>query len=537
MKFGSAAALIGGLTLLSRLAGFGRILVFTWAVGAGPLGDVYQAVNTVPNIVFEIVAGGALASLVVPVIAAPLAAGDRERVAATAGALLTWVLALLVPVAVVVAFAAGPIVSLVASGADPTERALGVNMLRIFAPQLPLYGAGIVLTGLLQAHRRFAWPVIAPLLSSITVSGAYLAFAAVAGRAPGVDAVGPGGLTVLAGGTTLAVAVLTLCLVVPVRRLGVGLRPGFALGEVAGPVRRLAVAGAVTVGTQQAGLALVVVLAYGGPPGSVVLYNLAQTMFLLPWAVLAVPVATSAFPELAQRHATGDRAGFGRVTARALRAVLLAGAFGSAVLISVAPDAAVVLASLSRERPEPTALSAAMIAFAPGLVGYGLFALLSRVLYARQAPGAAAAATAVGWAVAAGAALALAFGLPVADRVAALAGGNTVGMLVLGVLLLAAVYRAAGRDALDGAPRAFAAGIAGAAVGVGLAFAARTVVEPNGSVPGAIAHGTVGALLATAGFLAVAYLLDRRDLGPPAAGLLRRVRRTRPAEPAPADAP
>jgi putative peptidoglycan lipid II flippase len=50
-------------------------------------------------------------------------------------------------------------------------------MLRVFAPQLPLYGAGIVLTGVLQAHHRFAWPVIAPLLSSVTVMGAYQTYA------------------------------------------------------------------------------------------------------------------------------------------------------------------------------------------------------------------------------------------------------------------------------------------------------------------------------------------------------------------------
>ena len=44
-------------------------------------------------------------------------------------------------------------------------------MLRVFAPQLPLYGLGIVLTGVLQAHHRFAWPVIAPLLSSVDGDG------------------------------------------------------------------------------------------------------------------------------------------------------------------------------------------------------------------------------------------------------------------------------------------------------------------------------------------------------------------------------
>ena len=52
---------------------------------------------------------------------------------------------------------------------------VGAGMLRVFAPQIPLYGVGIVLAGLLQAHRRFAWPVLAPLLSSVVVIATYAA--------------------------------------------------------------------------------------------------------------------------------------------------------------------------------------------------------------------------------------------------------------------------------------------------------------------------------------------------------------------------
>ena len=64
-----AAALIAVLTMLARLAGFGRTLVFTNTVGADSTGDTYLAANNVPNIVFEVVAGGALAALVVPMLA------------------------------------------------------------------------------------------------------------------------------------------------------------------------------------------------------------------------------------------------------------------------------------------------------------------------------------------------------------------------------------------------------------------------------------------------------------------------------------
>lgn len=74
-----AAALIAVLTVVSRLAGFGRTLVFTWTLDFSDLGDMYVVANTVPNIIFEIVAGGALASLVVPLLAGPVAAGTGGR--------------------------------------------------------------------------------------------------------------------------------------------------------------------------------------------------------------------------------------------------------------------------------------------------------------------------------------------------------------------------------------------------------------------------------------------------------------------------
>ena len=107
-----AAALIAVLTLLARVAGFGRTLVFTNTVGADSTGDTYQAANTVPNIVFEVVAGGALASLVVPMLAGGIAAGNREQVRRTASALLGWALLVLTPLAVAIAVFAEPIARL-----------------------------------------------------------------------------------------------------------------------------------------------------------------------------------------------------------------------------------------------------------------------------------------------------------------------------------------------------------------------------------------------------------------------------------------
>ncbi len=305
-RVAGAAALIAVLTVLSRLAGFGRTAVFTWVVQDSDLGAMYVIANTLPNIVFEIVAGGALASLVVPLLAGPVATGDRRAVTATTGALLTWTVTLLVPLAVLLALGAGPAIALIGDDRSPEELAAGARMLRVFAPQLPLYGIGIVLTGVLQAHRRFAWPVIAPLLSSLTVIVAYLGFAGVAGTGASVAQAGRGAELILSAGTTAGVVVLSLSLLIPLRRLRLTLRPGYAFpADARARVGGLAVAGVVTVTAQQVALLVMLNRLSAGPTEAPQVFNLALTFYLLPWAVLAVPLATAAYPTLAA--ARGER--------------------------------------------------------------------------------------------------------------------------------------------------------------------------------------------------------------------------------------
>ncbi|WP_328348348.1 murein biosynthesis integral membrane protein MurJ [Micromonospora sp. NBC_00421] len=525
-RVAGAAALIAVLTVLARLAGFGRTAVFTWVVERSDLGGMYVIANTVPNIIFEIVAGGALASLVVPLLAGPVAVGDRRAVAATTGALLTWTVTLLVPLAALVALFADPIVAVISDGRSPAELAAGARMLRVFAPQLPLYGIGIVLTGVLQAHRRFAWPVVAPLLSSLTVVLVYLVFGATQGRDASIAQVSRAGELVLSGGTTLGVVVLSLSLLIPLRRLGLAWRPGYAFpADARARVGGLAVAGAVTVTAQQ--LALVVILnrISGGPTEAPQVYNLAQTMYLLPWAVLAVPLAVAAYPGLSAAAATGDEGGYRTTVAATTRGVLLCSFLGAAALIGTAEP-------VGRFFPlgaEPTA--AAIAGFAPGLVGYGLFAVLSRALYARGATRVATAAITTGWLVVPLVAVPLAALLPRADRVLAVTLANSVGMLVLGVLLVGAVLRAAGRAALAGCGRAALAGLLGAllAAPAGVLTARLLAGDGTPTTAGAFVQGMLSGAVVGVLFLAVAWLADRRDVGPLLAGVRRRLGGRRPA--------
>lgn len=535
-KIAGAAALVAALTVASRLAGFGRVIVFSATVGPTSLGDAYQAANTIPNIVFELVAGGALASLVVPLLAGPAARHDRAAVSATASALLTWVVALLVPVALIVAVAARPLVGLLDRGASPAELTVGADMLRVFAPQLPLYGVGIVLTGVLQTYRRFAWPVLAPLLSSLTVIVAYVAFGVLAGRAASLARVSDRDLLVLSGGTTFAVAVLSLCLLVPLRRLDLRLRPTLRLDAgAAAALRPLAIAGVITVGTQQLGLGLAIRLSSSGPSGSIVVYTLAQTIFLLPWAVLALPVATTSYPALAEAGAVGDRAAFARTLAPAARSLVLLTCLGAAALVVLAGPVAAILVQVMADPPPTGQIAAGIAGFAPGLIGYGLFALFSRALYARGDAFAAAGATALGWATAAGAALFFAAVAPTGDRVGALAAANSVGMLVLGGALAYVVRRKAGAAALHGFGHTLAAGLTSAVLAVGAGLGLRGLLWGSAPTPGfgaSLAQGMLCGIVVAVVFAAVAAGTDRHSLAPVWAFALRRVHRRQPAGPA-----
>ncbi len=529
-RIAGAATLIAVLTVLARLAGFGRTMVFAWAVGDNDLGDIYLAANLIPNIIFEIVAGGALASLVVPLLAAAAAAGDSAEVGRTASALLCWTLALLVPLAGLVALAAGPVVAALAGDASAAEVQAGTQLLRIFAPQLPLYGIGIVLTGVLHAHRRFAWPVLAPLLSSLTVAAAYALFVVVDGRGTPVAEVSPAGLLVLGAGTTLGVVVLAGCLVPPVWRLGIRPRLGFRFAPgVRSRIGGLAGAGASTLAAQH--LALLVVLWRGlsGPEGSWVLFTLAQTIFLLPWAVLAVPVATAAYPSLADSAATGRADHYAATLASTSRAIMLLTLLGSAALTALADPVATLLAHLmpTADLASADRLAAGIAGFAPGLIGYGLFAVLSRALYARGDTGRAALAAVAGWAAVAAAAVALAALLPASDRVVALTVANSIGMTVLGGALLAGVAAGAGRVALAGLLRAGIVGL----IAAGLATAAgRGVVEwirwsEPPAVGSVVGSGMLAGVAVGAVFGVVAWALDRRDVRPLVAAVASRVAR------------
>jgi putative peptidoglycan lipid II flippase len=513
---GRAAVLIGVITVLANLVGFGRQLVFAHTVGNSCLGTAYATANQVPNIIYDIVLGGALTSAVVPVLAGPVArrmVGGRDAAAEAnqiASALLTWTILLLAPVSVLIAVISGPLVSVLLSGAHGCGLtaivAVSTRMLAVFAPQIMLYGLAVVLYGILQAHGRFTAPALAPVLSSLVVIAAYVAFVPLGGGYR--NRLGalpwPAELT-LSLGTTAGVAALAVTALVPALRLRLRLRPTLRFpGGVAKRARGLAAVGIAVLIAQDASAVAVIVLANGHDgQGGLVLYNYGWQMFFVPYAVLAMPIATSAFPLLSAQ--SGDS--FDGTAASSTRAVMLVSWLGAALLAGAAVPASRLFAAHSASGQ----LALTFAALAPGLVGFGLAANLSRVLFACGRSRVAALAMVGGWLLVIAADVVAVALVPERWVVPVLGLGNTIGLTVAGIALLGAVGRARGRAALRGAGRAAGAGLAGALAGGAAGVAVSAAFPVSGFLRNAgVAILACGCVVVVFGLATL--LLDGGDL-------------------------
>jgi len=510
------AAVIGGLTVLSRIFGLVRTVVFAQTVGATCLGTAYATANQVPNLVYELVLGGALTSAMVPVLArsAERSATDPEQkalVSQITSALLTWSVLILVPLTLIVIGVAGPVASLL-NPVNPNAHcvrsdmvATTADMLRVFAPQVVLYGLSVVLFGLLQAYRRFAGYALAPLVSSLMLIASYLAFAPL-GKGLPLSRLPVTAQLVLSVGTTLGIAALVLVPAVPTWRLHLRLRP--VLRFPPGVARRaggLALVGVIELVASDLWTLVVISLANGrGSTGALVLFNYANQVFSTLNAILVLSIVLSVFPVLAAR----DGPAFDQASAGSTRAVVLAAWLGAALIAAVAVPAAHVLA---KQPSQTSQLVMGFVLFAPGLVGMGVIANLSRVMLAIGRLKVAAVAVAASWLLSMAAMAILGELAPAHLVVAALALGTTIGQIAAAIPLVIITRRIRGRAAVHGFGRATLAGLAAAGAGAMAGAAVSNALHVSHRLLDA-GVGAAAACCAIIAFGVVAFLLDDGDL-------------------------
>jgi putative peptidoglycan lipid II flippase len=387
------AAVMAVGTALSRLTGLGRVVAMAFALGVAEsrLADAYNLANTLPLVLYELVLGGILTSVFIPVLVEELRTKPRDEAWRSISGLVTTAV-LMLCFLTVVTLAIAPVVIDLFTGRVPdadaaTQRDLATFFLRVFAPQIALFGASALAAGLLNAHGRFAVPTFAPIVNNLILIATFLIFAAVTtGVTSSAEAEADLGLKLLLGaGATAAVACMAAINWAYVLRLPGKLRPRLDLRN---PVlRKLARLSAWTIAyviTNTAGLAVSFYLA-NGVQGGLTAYVTAFAFFQLPIGIAATSIVTALVPQLSAHHIDGREEAF--------RARLAGGAQTLTFLMLPATAAFVVLAEpLIRVLLEhgivstkSTELVASLLRlFAVGLLPFAVYQLLMRAYYTRQ---------------------------------------------------------------------------------------------------------------------------------------------------------
>lgn len=384
-----SAAGMGAAAAVSRAFGALRMVVIAAVLGTTYLGNTFQSSNSVSNVLFELLAAGALSAVLVPTFVDLFAREESRRAEEVAGGVLSLALAGLAVVSLLGVLLAPQLARLLTAGVDnpavqADQRALATFLLRFFVPQVLLYAIGAVTTAVLHARGRFALTAIAPIGNTVVLVMALLAFRAMAGSSPSLDLSTAERLCLALGGT-LGVAAFVGVPALGLRASGFRLRFRLASAVRDPDVRRLARLSGWTV-VQHAGTGVLLaaaLIAAGGLAGGVVAYQLAMVVFLAPYGILAQPIHTAVLPRMAADAAVGDRDALHASLRWAMHSLATATLPVAAGLVALSHPVMRVLAFGAAARGDgPDMLGAALLGLALGVPVYGGFLLLTRAAYA-----------------------------------------------------------------------------------------------------------------------------------------------------------
>ncbi len=374
-------------TIVSRASGFLRTVAIAAAIGTGTVGDAYNVANTTPNILYDLLLGGILTSVVVPVMVRA-AKEDPDGGDGFASSLLT-IMILGLGVAVAVGMLVAPWIINAYLDAGPAEQALGTEMLRWFLPQIIFYGVGATIGAILNVRQSFAAPMFAPILNNLLVIATCVAFVYIVSgpHPPGVDgpkAITDTQITVLAGGTTLGVVVMTLALLPSLRKVGFRYRPRLDLRHPElRSAARLAGWTLLFVIVSQAGYLVIVNLSTATTAYTI--YTYGYQIFQLPYAIIGVSVITALLPRMSGHAAQGRRdlvrADISTATRVAVTAIVPAALF---LLALGRPIAVAVFHHGAVDYHDAVVIGDTLSAFALALVPFSLFQVQLRAFYAYQ---------------------------------------------------------------------------------------------------------------------------------------------------------
>ena len=372
-RLAGAAMVVMLFFVLSRVAGLAREVVIGARFGTSPELDAYLAAFRVPDILFQLIAGGALGSAFIPTFAAYWTQDKRVEAWLLFSRVLNLVILILVVVAGVVILFAQPLVEwIIAPGFTVEQQVLTARLMRWMLLSTVVFGASGLVMGALNAVQHFLLPAAAPVFYNLAIILGALFLA----PTMGID-----GLVI---GVIAGAAAHFFVQLPGLRRAGATYRPQLSLADPGvREVIRLMSPRVLGLFFVQMHFLVNTILASGLAVGSLSALNYAWLLMLLPQGIFAQSIATAIFPTFASQVAAGELNSMQRIFGQIIRMIFfltIPAAVGLYLL-------RIPLITILLERGEFTTESTELVAFALqfyaiGLVAHGVVEIVVRAFYA-----------------------------------------------------------------------------------------------------------------------------------------------------------
>jgi putative peptidoglycan lipid II flippase len=391
-----SSAIMASGTVVSRITGVLRDIALTTALGFYIVSDAYSLGNTVPNVIYMLVVGGALNAIFIPQLVRRMKE-DPDGGKAYTDRLLTVTFSVLLILSVLAVALAPAIIDLFATTQYTAgQRELAVAFAQLCLPQIFFYGAYALLTQVLNARGRFGAPMFAPVLNNVIAIATFVTFIAIAGTGAAADGVLTRDQVLILGlGTTLGVTLQAIILIPLLWKAGYLWRPRFDWrGGGLGKVGTLALWTLGLVVVNQAGYIVITRLATlanvnatdaGGVPAGLTTYLKANLIFMLPHSVITVSIVTAMLPALSRIAHAGDFPQVARDITRTMRLVAAMILPIAVIMLVTGPGIAVLLFGYGAATPEQAALMGSVVSvFVTGLLPFTLWFVVLRGFYAME---------------------------------------------------------------------------------------------------------------------------------------------------------
>ncbi len=397
----SSSAVMAAGTVVSRLSGFVRNALLVAAIGGQLHADVFTIANTIPNMLYILLAGGVFNAVLVPQLVRAMR-NDADRGTAYTNRIITLAGLFLAGVTALLVVAAPLVMRVMLDGSFFTpalsaQRESAIDFARYCLPQVFFYGMFVLVGQVLNSRGSFGPMMWAPIANNVVSVAVLVGYLLTFGKAQGPELVGGYSSAqelVLGLGSTLGIAVQFLVLLPYLRRAGFRFRARFDFrGTGLGHTLRLGVWTVLFVVVNQVAYTVVVKLASegtadavsGGEAGSgYTVYSLAFLLVMVPHSIATVSLATAMLPRLSGHAAEGDLPGVARNVASTLRTTYAVIVPFVLLLPLVATPVSNLIYGYGAGRASVPDFATALALFAPGLAFFTTHYLMLRGFYALE---------------------------------------------------------------------------------------------------------------------------------------------------------